>query len=290
MTTSPAENTGRDVVRYSTELIRTHDRDRYLLHLFAPTAKRPALASLFAFNVEIAKTREAVSEPMMGGIRLQWWREAIEELYAGRPRRHEIVLSLAEHLDKNAITRERLLSLIDARERDLDETPFATLEELQHYADATAGALHRAAADILGIAGESAERTAIGHASRAYALTGLLSAVPFHARGNRVFLPVDLLSAAGLRRDSLRPDRAAEGLANVVRQIAEAAAQDIAIARSLRRQVSSDALPLALSATLASRRLRQLGQAAFDPYRLPTATHEPGLPLRLAWKAWRNRY
>ena len=53
------------------------DRDRYLADLFAPARGAPHLFALHAFNAEVARVRDAVSEPTLGEIRLQWWRDAI---------------------------------------------------------------------------------------------------------------------------------------------------------------------------------------------------------------------
>ena len=61
--------------------LRQHDRDRYLTTLFAPSDRRGALIALYSFNFEVAKTREVVREPLLGRIRLQWWRDAIDEIY-----------------------------------------------------------------------------------------------------------------------------------------------------------------------------------------------------------------
>ena len=73
-------------------LVRRHDRDRFQTALFAPAAHREALFALYAFNYEIARVREIVREPMLGRIRLQWWREAMAAAFAGGPvRRHEVV-------------------------------------------------------------------------------------------------------------------------------------------------------------------------------------------------------
>ena len=49
-------------------------------------AGRPAahLFALYAFNLEIARVREPVSEPMPGEIRLQWWRDALVGAAAAR--------------------------------------------------------------------------------------------------------------------------------------------------------------------------------------------------------------
>ena len=70
--------------------VHRHDPDRFLAALYATPAQRESLLTLYAFNLEIAKVRESVSEPMLGEIRLQWWREALEEAYAGTTRLVEV--------------------------------------------------------------------------------------------------------------------------------------------------------------------------------------------------------
>src|ERR1700733_11161323 len=73
-------------------VVRQHDRDRFQTVLFAPARHREALFALYAFNYEIARVREIVHEPVLGQIRLQWWREAVNAAYAdAAPRRHDIV-------------------------------------------------------------------------------------------------------------------------------------------------------------------------------------------------------
>src|SRR5215472_9930637 len=109
-------------------LVRTHDRDRYQTALFAPAAAREALFALYAFNYEVARVRESVTEPMLGQIRLQWWREAIDAAYAGRePRRHPVVEPLAGMIAKFAPERRHFDRLIDAREADLRDAPPPTM-------------------------------------------------------------------------------------------------------------------------------------------------------------------
>jgi NADH dehydrogenase [ubiquinone] 1 alpha subcomplex assembly factor 6 len=65
---------------YCAQQLRRLDPDRYLTALFAPDRRREGLFALYAFNLEVARAREAVREPMMGLIRLQWWRDALEEI------------------------------------------------------------------------------------------------------------------------------------------------------------------------------------------------------------------
>src|SRR5215469_14316459 len=70
-------------------LVQRHDRDRYQTVLFAPVAHREALFALYAFNYEIARVRERVTEPILGRMRLEWWREAGAAPFGGRPGREQ---------------------------------------------------------------------------------------------------------------------------------------------------------------------------------------------------------
>ena len=102
------------------ELVRKWDHDRYLTALFAPASRRPALFALYAYNIELARCAEAVSEPLLGEIRLQWWRDAVTELQAGQPRRHYVTLALAPAMADQGLSPDLLEAMIEARRQDLD--------------------------------------------------------------------------------------------------------------------------------------------------------------------------
>ena len=87
------------------ETVRRHDPDRYLSALFAPAERRPLLFALYAFNHELARVAERVREPMLGEIRLEWWREAVEGAFEGRPRDHAAVVALAELFSRTGMKR-----------------------------------------------------------------------------------------------------------------------------------------------------------------------------------------
>jgi len=179
-------------------LVRRHDRDRFLTALFAPAQARESLYALYAFNYEVAKTRESVRETMLGRIRLQWWREAVAAIYDGGPiGHHEVTGPLAEAVAAHGLTRAHFDALIDAREADLDDRPPPSLASLEAYAAATSGSLVLLALEALGVRGPDAEEAGRG-IGIAYALAGLLRAVPFHAGARRLYLPADLIDAAGI--------------------------------------------------------------------------------------------
>lgn len=245
--------------------LRRHDPDRFLTALFAPAERRESLFALYAFNLEVARVREAVTEPMLGRIRLQWWREAIEGIYAGEPRRHYVIDPLTEAVARHRLSRALFDRLIDSRERDMESEPPADIAELVGYAEGSSGSLVELAVELL--SDEPPAEQLRGTARRvgsAWALVGLLRAVPFHARAGRLYLPKDVSAAAGLRRADLFALRPTPALAETVRGIAEEARRHLEAAR--RSPVPRRAIPALLPATLAELYLRRLAAARYNPF------------------------
>ena len=152
--------------------VRKYDPDRYFSALFAPADKRPFLFALYALNHELAHVGESVREPMIGEIRLQWWREALDGARAGNPRNHDVVRALAATLAKVALPEGLVDAMIDARQFDLMSGTFGDDGKRDAYVDATSGNLMRLAARILG-AGNRHDDLA-REAGLAYGLAGLL--------------------------------------------------------------------------------------------------------------------
>lgn len=194
-------------------LVRRHDRERYRTALFAPAARREALFALYAFNYEIARVREAVSQPMLGQIRLQWWREVIDAAFAGGPaRQHEVVAPLTAAIRDLRLSRAPFDRMIDARELDLADEPPATLAALEEYAAGTAATVVRLALEILGVR-EPAAEAAGREVGIAYALAGLLRAMPFRARTGlpsiaAALAPAEIAAAARRHLDAAQPSAA----------------------------------------------------------------------------------
>src|SRR5712692_5259193 len=174
-------------------LVRRHDRDRYQTALFAPADRREPLFALYAFNYEIARVRESVTQPMLGQIRLQWWREVVAAAFAGAPaRQHVVAEPLAAVVRDFALTRSHFDRMIDARERDLADEPPATLAALEDYAEGTSATLLYLALEVLGIT-EASAVAAASEVGIGYALAGLLRAMPFHARTGRCYIPAEIV-------------------------------------------------------------------------------------------------
>lgn len=154
------------------ELVKRVDPDRWLAARFAPAERRAGLIALYALNYELARVGETVSNPMLGEIRLAWWREGLE---AGE-RRHPVLEALAP-------LGARLEHLPDARQADLEPAPFRDEAALLAWIDGTAGAVMEAAATLLDPASPPGSTV---HAARAWAWSGLVRAEPaWRARGRR---------------------------------------------------------------------------------------------------------
>lgn len=173
--------------------VKIYDKDRFLLALLMPPERREALFALFAFNFEIARTREVTTESALGLIRLQWWREALDALYEGAaPPSHEILKSLATAVRTYALPREMFETLLAARAFDLENRTPPDMAALETYAAGTSGTLSRLAVMI---AGGDPLRDGVAEAGTAYALAGLLRAAPFHAGQGRRYIPAGATAA-----------------------------------------------------------------------------------------------
>lgn len=201
------------------EIVKKHDYDRFLISMLAPADVRDDLLALFAFNHEIAKTREVVSEMTLGLIRLQWWRDAINGIYDGKILSHEVVEPLARAINRHNLLREHFETLIYAREFDLEDVLPGNLEGLMNYADFTTTPLLKLAVQITG---GDADMEAVQPIAINYALMGVLRAVPVMAQNGRCLLPEDLLASAQIKRSEIgKPDKNVS-LSEVAQKIATA--------------------------------------------------------------------
>lgn len=253
----------QDEAQYCAAQVRQLDHDRWLCILLAPEKAQRDLLALTAFNLEIARIREVIREPHMGLIRLQWWRDAISEARAGKPRQHPVCLELARLLAASAVSEADLVALVDAREKDIDDTPCADLADLTGYADATSGALAALMARSCGATGEG-QIAAAGALGRGWALTGILRAAAFHAAARRCFLPTQLLLRQDVSLESWFSGRPGLGARIVAREVATAA--KAAFGGVARGDLPRAAYAIGGLRVLAAAHLRRLAGADYDVF------------------------
>jgi phytoene synthase len=225
------------------------DPDRYLATLFAPVQHRATLTTLYLFNHELARAREAVSEPTLALIRLQWWREVAE----GAKRAHEVATPLAAALGAGDLHAGDLLAMIEAREQEA-EGEIPTLAAWLDWLRLGAGSVAVASGRALGTPEAMLPRLrALG---AGYGAAGILRSIPAMARQQRCLLPLDVLEAAGLTPHEVISDPASAALAPVRHRLAAEGSALLGRARTMPRAIIAAALP----AVLARRDLARQGQ------------------------------
>ncbi len=260
------------------EIVRTDDRDRYLADLFAPEAVRRHLLALHAFNVEVARVREVVSDPNLGEIRLQFWQDGLQAEGAGHP----VGQALAETMATFRLPKVAFDNLIEARRFDLYDDPMPSLNDLEGYAGETSSSLFQMAAIILAGGADPGTADLSGHAGVAYALTGLIRALPIHAGRGQLYVPADVLDRHGVDRDTIFAGRNTPALRAAIGELAGVARRHLDTAGTLAKGTPPALMPAFLPLALVGPDLDRMTRPAYEPFALAGMSK-----LRRQWILWR---
>jgi len=163
--------------------VETGDPDRFRTVMAAPVAARAILFPLYAFNVEVSRAPWVTQEPMIAEMRLQWWRDALDEIAQGsHVRKHQVTTPLSALITPEQIG--QLDQLIAMRRWDIYKDAFEDQEHFDTYINNTAGTLMWAAAQLLGAPAE-AEATVRG-VGYAAGIAAFLCAVPSLVEAGRI--------------------------------------------------------------------------------------------------------
>jgi phytoene synthase len=136
--------------------VRTADRDRYLATLFAPASARAGLFALHALDLELAQVVATTTEPLLGEIRLAWWREQLDRLDSGTVPAQPTLAALAMTVIGGGIS-GKSLSELEAAHMQLLSLAHFDAESLDLYLEYRGGIVFGAAAKLLGGDGQSVQ-------------------------------------------------------------------------------------------------------------------------------------
>ena len=268
-----------DVYAHAAEIVRSNDRDRYLADLFAAEPARRHLFALHAFNSEVARVRDAVSEPGLGEIRLQFWRDAIRGAGTGHP----VGQALAETIAAFDLPLDAFDNLIEARRFDLYDDPMPSLNDLEGYAGDTSSGLIQLAAIILAGGRDPGTAEIAGHAGVAYALTGLMRALPLHAARGQSYIPADLLRLHAVEPGTVFAGETSPALLAALAELRSVARRHVEAVRGLIAAIDPAVLPALLPVALVGPQLDRMDRAGFDPFGGGADLSQ----LRRQWILWR---
>lgn len=200
MSRGMTDATANPAITACASLVKRGDPDRFLATMAVPPAHRPALFTLYAANLEIARAPWVTTEPVVAQMRLQFWRDTVA--YPENPPAHEVAGPLARLVADRHLPASLFDRLISARESDIERAPFADSAALWAYLEATGGTLMALA---LRACGGQTDEVAFDWGA-VQGLANYLLAVPMLKARGRVPLPDDQpravasLADAGLAR------------------------------------------------------------------------------------------
>jgi 15-cis-phytoene synthase len=269
-----------DAAGFCAELVRGHDFARYASTLFMPAAQRRALLALYAFNVEISRVREQVSQPLPGEMRLQWWTDMLAGEGHGGVEGNPVAAELKLAIGDFDLPVERLSRLIDEHQFDLYNDPMPTMAALEGFINDTSSALFSLAAAIAGW--QSPE---IGHLARhaglAQGFVQVIAALPLDASRRQLFVPLQLLERHGCGMEEVFAGKWTPRLRAALDQLIGEAREHLTTALALLATAPGGVRPAFLPLALLPHDLKRISRADFDPF-TPDVTSR----LRTLWTLW----
>lgn len=285
--------------------VRSYDYHHYLclLHL-SPPMRRAAFA-LRSFNVEISRAMDVASDPKIGLMRLLWWQDAIDKIFANKLIEHPTARALSSVISEHKMSKNWLKRSVEARINDAnreEETSIVgTVGDLERYSEDTLSTILYLTLQSGGIHSTAADHAA-SHIGKASGLLLLLRAFPYHLNrtGRIPYIPAELAEKHGLLvngsdgRSEIRME-SGEGLSEVAFELASVANAHLEKARGLSPTVPPEAVPVLLPAVPAQVLLDSLRRCEFNVFDSRLARGVLGVSplwfqLKLQWHAWRNKY
>lgn len=303
MTGSSASSGLRAAFSYCVQQVRNYDYHHYLCLLELPPHMRRAAFALRAFNVETARAMDVASDPKIGLMRLLWWQDAIDKIFAKKIIEHPTAQALASVISEHKVSKSWLKRSVEARindaQREANDIP-QTVSELEKYAEDTVSTILYMTLQAGGIKSTTADHAA-SHIGKASGVLLLLKSLPYHTSRNHQFsyIPADLAEKHGLLvreggQTEIRMD-SREGLCDAVFEIATLANAHLQKARELAGTVPTEARPVLLPAVPAQVLLDSLRRVHFDVFDPRLSRGTLGSPpllfqMKLKWHSWRGKY
>ncbi|CAK7564075.1 MAG: hypothetical protein SEPTF4163_001958 [Sporothrix epigloea] len=248
---------------YCISQVRAGDYDAHLVRHFLPRGVRDAYLALRTLNLELVRLPETVSNPTIGAMRIQFWKDAINSIFDGSPRREPVSVLLYAALAALAARTETspsdgnwgsikfwLQRFISTRQQRMDNRPFASLAALEEYAESTYATLMYVTLAMLPLRSMHVDHLA-SHIGKACGITAILRGIPVLAspspatssptaprRNPILLLPLDVMADVGLREEDVyRQGPAAPGLQEAVFRVATRANDHLITAREMLKNI-----------------------------------------------------
>ena len=262
----------------------------HFMALTAPVEHRPALIAFYAFLAELARIPATISEPSMGEIRLQWWRDIVtdpacdDKQGCGSANIGPLGSAVKQVQRQYHLSTDVLLQTIDARAFDLYNDPMPDLATYEAYAGETLALPLMQAAQILN-RGENPQELAdlCGHAAMAISLSRHLLTWPIAAQSRKLFLPGNAFAKYGADVENIFHHQRGEEVRSAIIDLCTLAEEHQTKAKTLyaalKGKGQAHLAPTFLALAPITLTLKMRSKAPFKDLRLPN--------WRAYWHIWR---
>ena len=257
---------------FTRELARRSEPDRYLAALLAPRCASSDLIVLAAFVGELSRISLAVSEPMMGEVRLQWWSDALVNMRNGVATGNPIADATGALMRSRNLPEALFVSSINARSLELDTQGSLCADAVDAYLDDTDGAAFQLAGYVLKVNEQTGVQELMRAAGRAYGRVRLLRTLSHSVAARRT--PAPLAGMISISRD---------GATAVTAPMRDTITSWLKEARRYLPTVPRAVLPAILPLALVEPYLAVLERQAWNSGRRMADIS----PLRRVWQLWR---
>jgi phytoene synthase len=283
---SATDGNNKDAAAFCADLVRSHDFARYASTLFVPPDWRRALLALYAFNAEITRVRELVSQPLPGEVRLQWWTDVLAGEGHGGIEGNPVAAELLLAIGRFGLPIAPLSRLIEEHQFDLYNDPMPTLAALEGYVTDTSSALLALAAQIAGLRSGEVEHLA-RHAGLAQGFVQVIASLPRDASRRQLFVPLQILQKHGSGLEEVFAGKPTPNLRAALDQLVSEARQHLDTAFALLADVPSEVRLIFLPLAIVRRDLALMSRANGNPFMPELASRFS--TLWTLWRASRSR-
>ncbi|XP_029815097.1 NADH dehydrogenase (ubiquinone) complex I, assembly factor 6 isoform X3 [Manacus vitellinus] len=170
----------------------------------------------------LRQVKDSITQKTTGLMRMQFWREAVEDIYCDNPPHQPVATELWRAVKRHNLTKMWFMKIIDEREKNLDDRAYRNIQELETYAENTQSALLYLTLEMLGVRDIHADHAA-SHIGKAQGIVTCLRATPYHSTRQKVFLPMDICMLHGVSQEDFIRGKQEKNVRDVIYDIASQA-------------------------------------------------------------------
>lgn len=274
---------------YCLELVKKCDYENYLAILLLPPNIQRAAFGLRAFNIEMAQVQEVTSQKQIAQMRMQFWKDAIEQIFQGQPPHKPAAMEIAGACKYFNLSKQWIDRMVKARASQLTKTAYTSVQDAEDFAEQINASLYYLLLECLNVKSVHTDHVA-SHLGKAQGLVTLVRSVPFHASQRSVMLPLDLLVRHKVSQEDIIRGKELQSVKDVIFDVASVAHQHLEKARSLKDSIPTNVYPVFLNASVCDYYLKALQEADFNVFDSKLQKRNNLLPITMYVNRFRKRY